>query len=311
MKILVSGANGFIGRALCSHLSLLGHEVVPVVRSICGIKNEQIICNNSSWISVLRGCDTVIHLAGLTYVVKKEKIYSEKIFQTVNVNLTLELARQAVQAGVGRFIFMSTIKVNGESTDLGCSFSSDSPTKPQDLYAKSKWEAEQGLKLISKNAGLDVVIIRPPIVYGPGVKGNFHLLIQLIKLGIPLPLGGLVNLRSMIALDNLVSFISLCADVSASPDAKNEVFLIADSPAISTSELMCKISEAYEANLRLFSIPIGILRFFALCIGKYTLIERLTDCLLIDDTKTRNLLGWVPLVSIDEQLRKMANAANS
>lgn len=305
MKILVTGANGFIGRALCSHLAFLGHEVLPVVRRASGMENEFIINDGESWDSVLQGCDTVVHLAGLSRAMKKNGSNSTNPFKLINVDITLDLAKQAVAAGVRRFIFMSTVKVNGESTNSSHGFNSTSLQDPQDLYAKSKLEAEQGLKLISEKNNLEVTIIRPPMVYGSGVKGNFRALMWAIKWGIPLPLAKIDNLRSMLAIDNLVNFIALCADIPASPNAKNQVFLVSDYYPISTPELLCKISKAYGVKAKLFSLPLCLLRIFGLCLGKIALIERLTDSLVIDDPKAFKILGWKPIVSMDEQLRRM------
>jgi len=307
MKILVTGANGFIGRALCSHLVFLGHEVLPVVRKASGMKNEFIIVDGESLHSILQGCDAVVHLAGLSHAMKKNGYNSTDLFKLVNVDKTLDLAQQAVAAGVRRFIFMSTVKVNGEYTNSGHSFNSISMHDPQDLYSKSKLEAEQGLNLVSEKNNLEVTIIRPPMVYGPGVKGNFHALMRVINWGIPLPLAKIDNLRSMLAIDNLVNFISLCADIPASPNAKNQVFLVSDCHPISTPELLCKISEAYGLKIKLFSFPLCLLRIFGLCLGKLSLIERLTGSLVVDDSKTFKMLGWKPVVSMDEQLGKMVD----
>lgn len=305
MKILVTGANGFIGRALCRHLAFLGHEVLPVVRRVSGIQNEFIISDGQSWHGVLHGCDTVVHLAGLSHAMIKNGSNSKDLFKSVNVDKTLDLARQAVVAGVRRFIFMSTVKVNGESTNSGDSFNSKSLHDPQDLYAKSKLEAEQGLNLISEKNNLEVTIIRSPMVYGPGVKGNFHSLMRVINSGIPLPLAKIDNVRSMIAIDNLVNFISLCADITASPSAKNQVFLVSDCHPISTPELLRKISEVYGVKVKTFPFPLCLLRIFSLCLGKLSLMDRLTESLVVDDSKTIEMLGWKPVVSMDEQLRKM------
>ena len=305
MKILVTGANGFIGSELCSHLLSLGHEVIPVVRKISGLKNEYIISDGESWQSILQNCDTVIHLAGLSSITKTNGSDPTTLFKLVNVDKTLDLAQQAVNAGVRRFIFISTIKVHGEHTNFGSSINLTSLYDPKDLYAKSKLDAEQGLLQIAKNTNLEVVIIRPPVVYGPGVKGNFCTLIRIINWGIPLPLAKIDNSRSMLALDNLVSFVTLCADSFSSPKAKNQIFLISDSSPISTPELLRKISATCGVNIKLFTLPLGLLHFFALCVGKIDAMERLTNSLVIEDSKVLRLLGWKPVVSMDEQLVKM------
>ena len=308
MKILVTGASGFIGRALCPYLSSLGHEVVPAVRATCGLPGEQLVSDEASFRIALQGCDSVVHLAGRAHVIHDQERAPLQAFRAANVDTTLELANRAIEAGVRRFVYMSTIKVNGEATLPGCSFRPDDPLAPKDPYAISKWEAEQGLRAIAEKAGLEVVIVRPPLVYGPGVKGNFASLIEWVKRGRALPLGAVHNRRSMIALENLVSFTALCADIHASPNAKDQVFLVSDGEDVSTTELLRKVARAYGDNSRLLPVPVGLLRFAAQLLGKVSLADRLLGSLTIDDSKAREMLGWRPQVSMDEQLRKMENA---
>lgn len=306
MKVLVSGANGFIGRALCSHLSFLGHSVVPAVRRSSGIEGEHIVGDKSSWMYALAGCSSVVHLAGRAHVMQDQERDPLQAFRTANVDTTIELANRAVEAGVRRFVFMSTIKVNGEETPSGRCFKPEDLPAPQDAYATSKWEAEQRLLEIAKKTGLDVVIIRPPLVYGPGVKGNFASLIQSVKREVPLPVGTTSNQRSMIALENLVSFTALCADIEASPNAKDQIFLVSDGKDISTSELVRKVAKAYGCNCRLLPVPVGLIWFAARLIGKASIINRLFGSLVVDGSKARKMLGWHPPITIDEQLQKMA-----
>ncbi|UCV06649.1 NAD-dependent epimerase/dehydratase family protein [Dechloromonas denitrificans] len=308
MKILVTGASGFIGRALCPYLSSLGHEVVPTVRATCGLPGERLVTDEASFRIALQGCDSVVHLAGRAHVVHDQERTPLEAFRAANINTTLELANRAIGAGVRRFVYMSTIKVNGEETLPGCSFRPDDPPAPKDPYAISKWEAEQGLRAIAEKAGLEVVIVRPPLVYGPGAKGNFASLIEWVKRGWALPLGAVHNRRSMIALENLVSFTALCADVDASPNAKGQVFVVSDGEDVSTTELLRKVAKAYGGNSRLLPVPVGLIRFAAQLIGKSSLADRLLGSLTIDDSKAREMLGWRPQVSMDEQLRKMENA---
>ena len=306
MKILVSGANGFIGRALCAYLSSLGHEVVPAVRRPSNIKGEHLVRSELSWRAALTGCESVVHLAGRAHVMQDHEPNPLQAFRAANVVTTTELANRAVEAGVRRFVFMSTIKVNGEETAPGCRFKPDDLTAPQDPYAISKWEAENGLLEIARKTGLEVVIIRPPLVYGPEVKGNFASLIRWINRGVPLPLGATHNRRSMLALENLVSFAALCADIEASPNAKNQVFLVSDGEDVSTSELLRRVAKAYGRNSRLLPVPVGLLWFAARLIGKASLAHRLLGSLVIDGSKAREMLGWRPPVTMDEQLQKMA-----
>ena len=191
MKVLVTGANGFIGSALCPHLAELGHKVVPVVRRQSNIANEVIVHDAASWKTALNGCDSVIHLAARAHVMQDQERNPLQAFRVSNLDTAIEMAKRAVEAGVRRFVFMSTIKVNGEETASGCSFRPEDSTAPKDPYAISKWEAEQGLFEIAKRTGLEVVIIRPPLVYGPGVKGNFATLIKWVRIGVPLPFGSI------------------------------------------------------------------------------------------------------------------------
>ena len=306
MKVLVSGANGFIGRALCSHFSSLGHSVVPAVRRSCGMKGEHIVGDKPSWMHALAGCSSLVHLAGRAHVMQDHEPDPLQAFRAANVVTTTELANRAVEAGVRRFVFMSTIKVNGEETTPGCRIKPDDLTAPQDPYAISKWEAENGLLEIARNTGLEVVIIRPPLVYGPGVKGNFASLIRWVNSGVPLPLGAILNCRSMIALENLVSFAALCADAEASPNAKDQIFLVSDGEDVSTSELLRKVAKAYGCTSHLFPLPVGLIRFAARLMSKASLADRLLGSLVIDGSKAREMLGWSPPVTLDEQLKKMA-----
>ena len=306
MRVLVTGANGFVGSALCPHLIELGHEVVPVVRRQSSIADEIIVHTVESWKAALKGCDSVIHLAGRVHLMKDQEQNPMQAFRVSNVDNTIELAKCAVEAGVRRFVFMSTIKVNGEETSPGCSFRPEDTTDPKSPYAISKWEAEQGLFEISERTGLEVVVIRPPLVYGCGAKGNLAALIKRVKNGCPLPFGDIRNRRSMIGLDNLLSFTVLCADIARSPNAKGQVFLVSDGEDVSTTELLHRIAKVYGRKSRLLSLPENLIRLAARCTGKSLLADRLFGSLVIDDSKARQMLGWHPPSSMDEQLQKMA-----
>ena len=305
-KILVSGANGFIGRALCPHLSSLGYSVIPAVRHPSGLEGERIIIDRQSWMYALAGCSSVVHLAGRTHVIEGYEADPLQALLNSNVINTTELANRAVEAGVRRFVFMSTIKVNGEETAPGCHFRPDDLTAPQGAYAISKLQAENELHEIARKTGLEVVIIRSPLVYGPEVRGNFASLVRWVNKGLPLPLGAIRNCRSMLALENLLSFAALCADIEASPNAKNQIFLVSDGEDVSTSELLRKIMKAYECNTQLLPVPAGMIRFAARLINKAPLADRLLGSLVIDGSKARELLGWTPPLTVDEQLNKMA-----
>ena len=307
MRVLVTGANGFIGSALCPYLAAQGYEVIPVVRRTSGIINEKIVLGDIGWKEALKGCDSVIHLAGRTNNLSNSEFGELNLFRLDNVEATINIAKYAANAGVRRFVFLSTIKVNGEVTAPNSSFRPDDHACPKGSYAISKWEAEQELLKIAQMFGLEVVIIRPPLVYGPGVKGNFATLIKLVKRGLPLPLGGTCNVRSMIALDNLLSLISHCANSKASPNADGQILLVSDGEDISTQELLRRVAKAYDCKVRLFSMPIRLFIFVAGLVGKTSFVGRIFGSLVIDGSKCRQLLGWHPPSTMEDQLKKMAS----
>lgn len=310
MKVFVSGANGFVGRALCPWLRGLGHGVVPGVRRACGIPGERVVGNVRSLEEALAGCQSVVHLAGRAHVMEDRERDPLRVFRTVNVEGTVELARKAVEAGVRRFVFMSTVKVHGEGTAPGGRFCAEDELVPEDPYAVSKWEAEQALSALAAETGLEVVILRPPLVYGPGVKGNFASLIRWIQKGIPLPLGAIHNRRSLVALENLVDLTVLCSDRESSPQAGGRAFLVSDGEAVSTTDLLRKVARAYGCKARLMPVPAGLLRAAARVVGKSAAVERLLGSLVVEDSPTRELLGWRPRVTLEDQLHRMAHAAS-
>lgn len=310
MKVLVTGANGFIGRALCAHLQHDGHQVVAAVRRPCGLVNEFVLDENgSTWAQALSGCDAVVHLAGRAHVMNEEAVDPLQAFRAANVDASAQLALLAARAGVRRFVFMSSIKVNGERTSLDCPFTPSDAPAPEDAYGVSKWEAEQALQSIAQASEMELVVIRPPLVYGPGVKGNFSKLIQWVKAGIPMPLGTVHNKRSMVALDNLVAFTVLCANLPESPKAAGEVFLVSDGDDVSITELLHRAAKAYACKTRLIPVPTWLLSRAARLLGRSAAAERLLGSLILDASKAHELLGWQPSITMDEQLRKMANVA--
>ncbi len=310
MKVLVTGANGFIGRALCEYLEHAGHEVVAAVRRPSGMANEFVVGESGSgWSQALLGCDAVVHLAGRAHVMLEDAEDPLAAFRTANVEASARLALLAEQSGVRRFVFMSSIKVNGERTDLGSPFTPNDTPAPEDAYGVSKREAEQALQSITQTSKMELVVIRPPLVYGPGVKGNFAKLIQWVRAGVPMPLGAVDNKRSMVALDNLVAFISLCANFVESPKAAGQVFLVSDGDDVSTAELLRRVARAYVCEMRLIPVPVWVLGGAARLFRRSASAERLLGSLTIDDSKARQLLGWQPRVTMDAQLRKMANVA--
>ena len=309
MKALVTGANGFIGRAvwLCLHATR-GVQVVGSVRR-SSVRPDTAatdiavgeLCAETDWSKALNGVAAVIHTAARVHVMNDSSTAPLVEFRRVNVQGTLNLARQAATAGVRRFVFISSIKVNGEVTAWGFPFSADDVPAPLDPYGVSKMEAEQGLREIAAETGMEVVIIRPPLVYGPGVKANFAALMRAVQRGWPLPLGAVHNQRSLVALDNLVDFIVTCI---AHPQAANQTFLVSDGQDLSTTELVRGMAQAAGVSARLLPVPVWTLLAAATLLGKGDAVQRLCGNLQVDISKARSLLGWVPPVSVDEALRR-------
>ena len=303
MKILLTGSSGFLGRHLRATLgSNSALTVTPVGRHVGdGNVIAREIDGLTAWADLLLGHDVVIHAAARAHVIEYEVADALAEYRRVNVDGTLNLARQAAAAGVKRFIFISSIKVNGEQTPLGQPFTADDTPAPEDAYGISKWEAEQGLQQLASETGVEVVIIRPPLVYGPGVKGNFSSMIKLVSKGLPLPLGAIHNQRSLVGLDNLVHLIITCID---HPAAANQVLLASDGQDLSTSELLRGVAVSMSAPSRLLPVPASFLMFAATVLGKQRVARRLLGSLQVDIKKTRDLLGWTPPVSVDEGLRR-------
>ena len=308
MNILVTGSTGFLGARLCKTLKKKPRvELTAVVRcrrvvaEVDSVIQIPCIDSSSDWTDALIAHDVVIHTAARVHIMKDSVADPLTEYRKVNVDGTLNLARQSAAAGVKRFIFVSSIKVNGEQTSPGQPFQPNDEAKSIDPYGISKWEAEQGLQQIAQETGLEVVIIRPPLVYGPGVKGNFANLIKLVGKGLPLPLGAIHNQRSMIALDNLVDLIITCID---HPDAANEVFLASDGQDLSTTELLQGLAKAMGRSSRLLPIPGAVLSLAALTLGKKPVADRLLGSLQVDISKTQDLLNWTPPISVGEGIRR-------
>lgn len=313
MKCLITGATGFVGGAVVRGLERDSKfKVIAAVRRESHLLPQSIkqvlvgdLLVDTDYAAALEGIDVVLHAAARVHVMDDDASGSLAEFRKVNVEGTLNLARQAAKAGVKRFVFISSIKVNGEDTKLGKPFTPDDHIYTQDPYGLSKWEAEQGLFKLVEDTSMEVVVIRPPLVYGPGVKANFQKMIQWVKKGVPLPLGSVNNKRSLIALDNLVDFILLCA---THPKAANEIFLISDGEDVSTTELLKKVSKALGKKARLIPVSVGLMTFVAKLVGKEDVANRLFGSLQVDSSKARELLGWKPVVTMDEQLRKLVEA---
>ena len=321
-SILVSGASGFVGQALCAELLKRGHSVRAALRSpsgfnvaSCETTKVSDIAENTSWIDALRDINTVIHLAARVHVMKDSSADPLAEFLKVNLHGTVNLVEQAARAGVKRLIYVSSVKVNGERTlssnsalaggncGRGAFTESDRPN-PQDPYAVSKWHAEQALQRIAQETGLEVVIVRPPLVYGPGVKGNFIRLLAAINRGIPLPLAGARNARSLIYVGNLVDALITCA---THPAAAGQTYLVSDGHGVSTAELVKKIAHALGHPDRSFYLPPALLRAAAVLLGRADQVDRLFDSLCVNDSKIRGELSWLPPYSMEQGLRETAN----
>lgn len=309
-KILITGANGFVGRYLTHHLVSTGLSVSCAMRTDTMLDDNvdrkiliPSIDGRSDWTEALSGCEVVIHLAARVHVMNDDALDPLAEFRKVNVEGTLNLARQAVNAGVKRFIFVSSVKVNGEHTEAGKPFNEDSVPDPKDAYGISKLEAEQGLLKIAQETGMEVVIIRPPLVYGAGVKANFASMIRAVKRGIPLPLGAIHNKRSFVYVGNLVSMIMRCID---HPAAANQVFLVSDGHDLSTTELLRCCAAALNVRARLLPVPQKFIEVCAILLGKRAVVQRLCGNLQLDITKARTMLGWTPPFSVADGLKVTA-----
>lgn len=333
LNILVTGATGFVGAALIEQLLMDNYQVTALVRNSAPTLPPNVkqivtgsfetffpassICrdtvqrtNQDSGVSIsvpeiFKDVDVVVHAAARAHIMIDNVADPLAEYKKVNTVATLALAREAAKAGVRRFIFISTIKVYGESTELGKPLSEQSNVEPKDPYSISKWEAERGLTQIADETSMEVVIIRPPLIYGPGVKGNFARMMRWVGYGIPLPLGAINNQRSLLALDNLLSFIECCFE---HPKAANEVFILSDFEDLSTTELIRKLADAEGTKARLFPAPASLMKFVATMLGKRDIAARLFSSLQVSSTKARQQLGWQHVISIEEQLRKMVDS---
>lgn len=260
---------------------------------------------STDWSAALEGVDTVVHCAARVHVMSDSSADPLAAFRLVNLEGTMRLATQAQRAGVRRLVFVSSIKVNGESTQPGQPFTADQQCAPRDPYGMSKHEAEQALRKLASDTDMEVAIIRPPLVYGPGVKANFLSMMRWLDRGIPLPFGALGNRRSLIAVDNLASLITRCA---LHPAAANETFLASDGDDLSTTQLLRRLAAALGARARLLPVPAKWIERGATLSGLSPLAQRLCGSLQVDVTKTRSVLDWAPIISVEEGLQRTARA---
>ena len=311
-SVLITGATGFLGNSLGDALSLAGHYSLKAqVRKGVEIPwaEEVIQLTDFSYIepshNIFDGVDAVIHCAARVHVMDDTSSDTLNEFRKVNVKGSLNLAKMAAKSGVRRFIFISSIKVNGEGTGGDKVYKADDIPAPQDPYGISKMEAEDGLKQIAADTGMELVIIRPVLVYGPGVKANFLSMMRWLDKGIPLPLGAVHNKRSLVALDNLIDLIKVCID---HPAAANQIFIAADGEDLSTTDLLRRMGNALGTRARLLPVPQRLLITFAAAFGKRPVAQRLCGSLQVDISKAQKLLGWKPPLSVDEGLRLVANS---
>lgn len=315
MQILVTGATGFIGQATVKTLCASGYKVVAAMRDSAQqlvVSAEKIalgdINSHTNWSSALAGCTVVIHLAARAHVMHERAGDPLAVYRRINTEGTLNLAHQAAKSGVKRFVMMSSIKVIGEETLRGKAFTSAEMLQPRDPYGISKYDAEMGLHQIANESGMEVVIIRPPLVYGPGVKGNFATLMRLIDCGIPLPLGAVTqNRRSFVALDNLVDLILACVSNSA---AANQTFMVSDGEDLSTTDLLCRLGVAMGKPARLLPVSPALLEAAAKLLGKSDMSQRLLGNLQVDISHTSQILGWKPLITVNEGLVQAVQGLN-
>lgn len=306
-RVLVTGASGFVGRQLTAALMTSGRSMRAAFRSpqqslrgSVDITNDSVVVGDldatTDWRAALKGIATVVHLAARVHVMQDTAYDPLTEFRRVNVQGTLALARQAAAAGVRRFVFVSSIKVNGESTSPRQAFSADDKPNPQDAYGVSKYEAEVQLMALAKTTGLEVVIIRPVLVYGPGVGANFLSMMRWLKKGVPLPFGATSNKRSMVAVGNLVDLMMVCLD---HPAAANQIFLVSDGEDLSTTELLKRCARALGRSARLLPVPSAVLTLAAKLLGRGDIAQRLCGSLQVDIRKNQTLLGWAPPISVD------------
>lgn len=310
-QVLLTGASGFIGasvlRYLCQQPKTAVHVLVRERMQFLPLGVHQVFFKSFDTpldLSVFKNVDVLIHCAARVHIMSDDAVDSLAEFRKINVEGTLSLAKQAAEAGVKRFVFISSIKVNGESTGRDGAFRPNDKPNPTDPYGISKYEAEQGLLDIASKTGIEVVIIRPVLVYGPGVQANFLSMMRWLNKGVPLPFGSINNFRSMVAVENLTDLIVTCLD---HPAAANEIFLVSDGQDLSTTNLLKKMAFALGKPVCLIPFPIWLLKLIFILIGKKNIGQRLCDSLQVDISKTRDLLGWSPVISVEDSLLNTAH----
>jgi UDP-glucose 4-epimerase len=311
MKILVTGATGFIGTQLSKTLANSGHQVRDTARSVApnhSTTHELITCDLESADNLdllTTGCDAIVHLAGRAHVMSDNPATSESLYVSANVDVTRKLAQSAARTGVKRMILLSSVKVNGESTTINTPFTAQDIPNPQDPYGRSKTQAEQALWDVASSSGLEGIVIRPPLVYGPGVRANFASLIGIVNRGIPLPLGSIQNKRSFISIDNLINCITTALQSS---NAAGQTFLVSDGNDLSTPELIRSIASALHKSPMLIPFPPALLKLAATTAGKRSAYDRLCGSLTVDIASTKQNLSWTPPFTVQDSLQRTVDA---
>lgn len=310
-KILVTGSNGFLGQAVCEDLIKKNYRVIAVSRkkkelfkNTPNLENFYIDDLNSelNWEKVLNNVNCIVHCAAKVHQENHDYHNELDLYRNINLYGTIKLANQASKAGVKRFIYISSIKVNGEFSKINTKFKSSDLVNPIGSYSISKWEAEKELRLLSSKTGIEIVIIRPPLIYGPGVKGNFLKLIKYVSKGIPLPFGSINNKRSYVSIYNITDLIVKCV---SHPLASNETFLVSDDQDISTKELIIKIAKLLKSRTIVFPISVKFLLIISTFINNKYKFQKLINNLQVDITHTKKLLGWKPIVNMDDTLKNV------
>jgi nucleoside-diphosphate-sugar epimerase len=310
IQILVTGANGFVGVPLCHALHKCGFIVRAAVRIPTAIvENAELVIvgsidDETSWAEAVRDVDVIVHLAARVHVMNEHVADPLEAFRKTNVSATEHLARTAAACGVKRLVYVSSIKVNGELTQIGQQFTEEDAPFPQDPYGISKWEAEQVLYRVAAETGLEIVVVRPPLIYGPNAKGNFEQMLKVLARGIPLPLSRVRNVRSLIYVDNLVDGLIACA---IHPAAAGQTYLISDGDDVSTPNLLRQLGFAMNRSVHLLPCPLIMLRLGGRLLGMSAQIERLIGSLSINSTKIRHELNWVPPYSLQQGLKMTVN----
>lgn len=300
-QLALTGSTGFIGSHLCRRAAAQHISLLPI-----SIRQESPLYGALNTRGHQDPPQALVHLAARVHVMYESSIDPIAAYRLVNVNGTLDLAREAAQVGVRRFVFVSSVKVNGECTLPGQAFQPEPCKAPQDPYGLSKWEAEQALRELAARTGMEVVIVRPPLVYGAGVRANFQSLVTAVRRGLPLPLANAThNRRSLVGLDNLVDLLLTC---TWHPAAAGQTFMASDGEDLSTSELLCRIGLAMGRPARLWPMPLPLLQLGARLVGRGSMAQRLLDNLQVDISHTCSTLNWTPPLSVDEGLRRAVQA---